>query len=758
MPLTPPTVADLSYAVVERMLRERIPLVAPEWTDHNDSDPGIAMIQLFAHLTDQLGYRLNRVPEKTYIEFLKLVGVTLAPARAAETRIAFTLSKPGEAQAMTLPAGSRIRGKGAGGTTPVFETDAELSVLPVQLAALVTARADLLNINELPDTGPSASGDDPVSYVDQRFSLAWDGKKPKLKDMPLQPVALFEKPEEVTHRILYLGLAFNQIRSAGFLGARADLHLQIDGDQQPEAGAQVQAGGKPFTVANAFEDGPPLVSYSYFRPPATGEAAGSWQPLMVLSDETDGWTRSGTIRLDVPERIGPVPVAAWADVEPDMAHPLIDQIKTPVADTPEEVPISGWLRVAFVIPPQIRVRSLSFNSMTATNLQTVTGERLGRGTGLSAQTMSLANPNVAADSIRIISRDPTRSPEYLDWRQVPDFDASAPGDPVYALDAEAGLVIFGDGLAGRPPFATEVMIAERYRHGGGPDGNCETGAVKQPDSLPTGMDGAFNVIPAHGGYPAETTDQAKRRAPGAFRRRGRAVTDADFLEATLEAPGVRIARATVIPRRLPYPMGHEIDGLDAFGMDFDTDVPGALTVIAVPDQPGPYPMPTTSELSLVARHLDRLRLITTEVHVAAPQYVRLYDMTVAVRAAPGYSENAVREAIINRLRRRFHVLTGGADGTGYPFGAPLHHSDLMTEVMTTPGVARVEALEAFVDGRSPEDDARDILWRIERRLPQRLVSCPVDDDDAEHGRIVLMPDEVVFIDPAGLMVNVVGAP
>lgn len=39
MPLTPPIVADLTFASVEPMLRERIPIVAPEWTDHNASTP-----------------------------------------------------------------------------------------------------------------------------------------------------------------------------------------------------------------------------------------------------------------------------------------------------------------------------------------------------------------------------------------------------------------------------------------------------------------------------------------------------------------------------------------------------------------------------------------------------------------------------------------------------------------------------------------------------------------------------------------------
>ncbi len=758
MPLTPPVVADLTYATVEPMLRERIPLIAPEWTDHNASDPGIAMIQLFAHLSEQLGYRLNRVPEKTYIEFLRLVGVTLAPARAAETCIAFTLAKPAEAQAVLVPVGSRINGKGPGGAAPVFETDRDLDVLPAQLATLVTARGDLLDINDPGDVGPSATNADPVAYVDERFSLVWDGKKPKLKELPLQPLGIFLKPEEATHRTLFIGLAFNQIRSAGFLGARASLHLQLEGDEEAEPDSQVQSGGTPISLANVFSEGPPLVSYDYFRPPATGEAAGSWQPLTVLSDQTEGWTRSGTVRFDVPERFGPVPAGAWVDVETDMAHPLVDQLKTPVAGTPAEVPVSGWISVTFAVPPKVRVRSLSFNTMTATNLQTVAGERLGRGTGLSAQVMTLANANLDRDSLRLVSRDPNRSPDRVIWRQVQDFDDVGPNDPVFVLDAEAGMVIYGDGYAGRPPFATELMVAERYRHGGGPEGNVDTGAVAQPNALPAALDGAFNVTPARGGHPAETIEEAKRRAPGAFRRRGRAVTAEDFREATIEAPGVDLARAEVIARHLPYPIGHKVGGLDAHGVDFKTETPGALTVIAVPDRPGAYPMPTEGELSAVARHLDTLRLITTELHVSGPQYVRLFDMTVAVLAMPGYSETVLREAIMNRLRQRFHVLTGGPDGTGYPFGARLHHADLVAELMLVPGVARVEGLDGYLDGKTPDGAARQFWWRVERRAKVRITNCPRPGVETDVDRVMLMPDECVFVDPDGLLVTVVGSP
>ena len=60
----------------KRLVQQR----CPEWTDHNVSDPGVTLIELFAWMTDQLLYRLNRVPDRNYVKFLELIGVTPLPA------------------------------------------------------------------------------------------------------------------------------------------------------------------------------------------------------------------------------------------------------------------------------------------------------------------------------------------------------------------------------------------------------------------------------------------------------------------------------------------------------------------------------------------------------------------------------------------------------------------------------------------------------------------------------------------------------
>lgn len=66
--------------VVERdfdtLVREGIALVpvhAPEWTDHNPSDPGITLIELLAYFTDMLLYRTGRVTPAARLQFLRLL-------------------------------------------------------------------------------------------------------------------------------------------------------------------------------------------------------------------------------------------------------------------------------------------------------------------------------------------------------------------------------------------------------------------------------------------------------------------------------------------------------------------------------------------------------------------------------------------------------------------------------------------------------------------------------------------------------------
>ena len=59
------------------------------WTDVNDSDPGITLVQVFAWLAEMLLYRMGQVPELNYLKFLQLLGIELQPAEPAQAEITF---------------------------------------------------------------------------------------------------------------------------------------------------------------------------------------------------------------------------------------------------------------------------------------------------------------------------------------------------------------------------------------------------------------------------------------------------------------------------------------------------------------------------------------------------------------------------------------------------------------------------------------------------------------------------------------------
>jgi predicted phage baseplate assembly protein len=92
VPLPAPILDDRSYQQLRDELIRRIPVYAPEWTDHNPSDPGITLIELFAFLGENLLYRFNQIPDATKLAFLKLLQIPLQPATPSSSLVTFSRS------------------------------------------------------------------------------------------------------------------------------------------------------------------------------------------------------------------------------------------------------------------------------------------------------------------------------------------------------------------------------------------------------------------------------------------------------------------------------------------------------------------------------------------------------------------------------------------------------------------------------------------------------------------------------------------
>jgi predicted phage baseplate assembly protein len=110
----------------------------PEWTDHNVSDPGVTLIEAVAFVTDQLIYRLNRVPDRLYVKFLELIGVRLLPPTPAAAPLTFWLSAPPE-EPLRLPASTQVATvRTEVDPAIVFATVKDLDLIPCSLQGVLT--------------------------------------------------------------------------------------------------------------------------------------------------------------------------------------------------------------------------------------------------------------------------------------------------------------------------------------------------------------------------------------------------------------------------------------------------------------------------------------------------------------------------------------------------------------------------------------------------------------------------------------------
>ena len=123
MSLIPPNLDDRNFEQLLEAARRRIAQGCPAWTDLSPSDPGGALLDVFAYLTELMLYRLNRIPEKAYVEFLRLIGVRVFPPTAASAMLRFSRAQPADSP-LEIPRGTRVgvaRADGRG-ESPVFTT------------------------------------------------------------------------------------------------------------------------------------------------------------------------------------------------------------------------------------------------------------------------------------------------------------------------------------------------------------------------------------------------------------------------------------------------------------------------------------------------------------------------------------------------------------------------------------------------------------------------------------------------------------
>lgn len=136
------------FESLRRALLDRIPQITERWTDHNPSDIGIVLLELFAGVGDMLAYYMDtQVAEaflptakqrQSVINLCKLISYRLDSAVAATTELTFTLNTIQDRD-VTIPSGTSCRAFVDREPIP-FETTSAVTIHRGQQEATIAAR------------------------------------------------------------------------------------------------------------------------------------------------------------------------------------------------------------------------------------------------------------------------------------------------------------------------------------------------------------------------------------------------------------------------------------------------------------------------------------------------------------------------------------------------------------------------------------------------------------------------------------------
>ncbi|MDQ7024438.1 MAG: putative baseplate assembly protein [Anaerolineae bacterium] len=476
-----PRLDDRAFGDIVEEARQRIALYAPEWTDHNISDPGITLLELFAWMTDIVLYRLNRVPDKNYVKFMELIGMRLRESEAAQVPVTFWLTAP-QPVTVTIPAGTEVA------TT---RTDSDESIV-----FSVDAPMDIL----VPE----------LNYIFTSEGQAVDGRSFKRHNV--------NSLEAGTSTVKLFASEPPQANDAIYFGFEQDLSHHILGFEMVVQAAE-GAGVDPKNPPYVFE--------------VLGDEQ-NWITVDIDMDETLGLNRSGLIRILLPKLRRAVrgdQAAYWVRLRLIESE---EQKLYGVTPEVEQLTIASWGGTA-----EATNVNRHFNELLGRADGTMSQRFFLSHTPVVARAaperILIQKPDGTEEEWQEVS-DFSNSSETDKHYTI----NSQTGEIRFGLampQRDGQVKKYGD-IPEKSSYVT--MLA--YRSGGGTAGNV---ASKGVNILKTGIpyiERVSNLKSAVGGLDAENLEAAKIRVPSYLRSLHRAVTAGDYEYLTMEAARGRVGR------------------------------------------------------------------------------------------------------------------------------------------------------------------------------------------------------------------------
>lgn len=642
MSLPAPNLDSRKFQEIVDDVKRQIGLRCPEWTEHNVSDPGVTLLELFAYMTEMALFRLNQVPEKNYIKFLEMLGISLEMPEPARTQLRFSLSRPienvdgGEDNEILLRANEVVASTLRTDNEEAIEFTIEhnLSMVRPRLSWMLAMPAQ----NQLPpdDIGTA-----------RKLDFDSDGTK-IYSDQPTQGDCLyFGFENDVSANVVELAL---ECVTAAAVGLNEDYPAQV---------------------------------WEYWD-----NGTGGWERAEIVEDTTRGFNRDGRVVVAMPRPM------ADRNLGGQRGH----WIRVRYTTSPDDLPPRGIEQVVpdpyEASPELISVRARTIGgTASGANATVVRGERLGLSDGTPGQVFKLRYSPVLRprpDETLIVGALGIDEEEWVEWTQVADFSESNADDLHFVLDGLTGEVLLGPSILqpdgsnrqyGAIPEKGMSLAFRSYRIGGGTEGNVREGKIRILKSAIPYIADVSNPIVASGGQDLETLERAKLRTKEVLRIRNRAVTceDYEFLagKASSGVGRAHCIQPTTHPARSKRPLVR----------------PGTVRVLLIPQLSSDLLAPRPIDLRVpsivvdeVTRYLDERRLLTATLDVGEPEYVFL-STEIRLVADPRANPETVARRVEEALFRFFHPLTGGPSGDGWPFRRTITLADIYATVGSIKGVA-----------------------------------------------------------------------
>ena len=512
-----PQLLPASKEAVRAALQARISGFTPDWTNLTPDDAGVALVRLFGIQLEPLLGRVDRLPEKALVEYLRIAGVTPLPATVAQALLTFTVA-PAAGGSVLVPAGFQAGASpagGGGGGQVIFATERDVVATPATVTAVAVSVDGVVSAAD--PAGFTAFGSAP-----QPGNALWIG------------LAL---PPQVDSPAPSLSLALVAAASAG------------------TAPPPVTDGGVPLPAAAPA----PLVSWAILD-------GGGTVPATPLVDETAGLSSGGIVELGVP--------AQWRPGQPPGSAGLPDLLWLQALLDYGQYPSPPVFSAVLLNAARAQAARTIYDEplvLLPDSPDGLTQAQLSQTPIVPGSVQLDVDADPGGD---VFGTAPGTS---TPWQEVANLGGYGPDAQVFTVDCGTGVVSFGDGVHGaRVPIGFRNIRAAQYQTGGGSAGAVAANAVSAPLTSVSYVTAVSNPYPASGGTDAEPDSSAILRGAQELRTADRAVTPADYGVLAVNAPGALVARAQGVAGLHPDYPGVPIPGVVGVlcvAPDFQTGLP-----------------------------------------------------------------------------------------------------------------------------------------------------------------------------------------